>query len=322
MYKLRKKMNSSNILGLISILLAFFFSISLSSACEKQGKEESDIYKYLPEDTGDWKRNDIPQLYQGDDLYLYINGGAEIYQEYGFDRVTVQDYKSNKGKSLSLEIYQMSNSESAYGIFSFKRSGAGTKLDLGSEGRLDDYYLNFWKGKFLVTLTGFDEAEDTVRGLQIIARAVDGKIEDSGAKPSLLNLLPEKNIIDASIKYFRGNLGLYNINSYFAKSFPALKQGIKGDYTRGGTVYVIEYESAAQCSKKFEEAKLKFDENPLMSTTEKIEKTAIRLEDKEGNLIYVSSFQNYILIVDGAESDEQAAEMLSRIKKNKNDGVE
>ena len=322
MCNLRKKNNFSKILGLISVLLAFFFSIYLSSACEKQGKEESDIYKYLPDDTGDWRRDDTPQSYRGDDLYLYINGGAEIYHEYGFDRVTVQDYKSNKGKSLSLEIYEMSNSDSAYGIYTFKRSGGGTKLDLGSEGRLEDYYLDFWKGNFLVTLTGFDDAEDTVQGLQIIARAVDGKIEGSGAKPSLVNLLPEKNIIDASIKYFRGNLGLYNINLYFAKSFPALKQGIKGDYTRGGSVYVIEYESAAQCSIKFEEAKLKFDENSQFSTTEKVEKTAIRVEDKEGNLIYVSSFQNYILIVDGAESDEQAAEILSRIKKNKSDRVE
>ena len=50
---------------------------------------------YLPADNAaaGWAKDGAPQEFEGEDLYTYIDGGAEIYQEYGFRRVIVQDYE-------------------------------------------------------------------------------------------------------------------------------------------------------------------------------------------------------------------------------------
>ena len=43
-------------------------------------------------DAGSWKPEDEPQHVEGEDLFLLINGGAEIYHEYGFTQAAVQSY--------------------------------------------------------------------------------------------------------------------------------------------------------------------------------------------------------------------------------------
>jgi len=54
-----------------------------------------DFASYLPEISllDQWTPDRDPRLYEGEDLFAFINGGAEIYHEYGFERVIVQEYK-------------------------------------------------------------------------------------------------------------------------------------------------------------------------------------------------------------------------------------
>ena len=55
------------------LLLLFYSSKKLLSA-------QSDLYKYLPDEDKieGWKKDGSLQQYKGEDLYLYIDGGAEI----------------------------------------------------------------------------------------------------------------------------------------------------------------------------------------------------------------------------------------------------
>ena len=99
---------------------------------------------------------DEPQYVEGEDLFLLINGGAEIYHEYGFKQAVVQSYADDQDRSLNLEIYEMLDPAAGYGIFTFKRGKGGRDLELGDEACLQDYYLNVWKGDFLITFVGFD----------------------------------------------------------------------------------------------------------------------------------------------------------------------
>ena len=154
-------------------------ALSAAVACTSSARVGPDTLAALvPEDGAvpGWSRDGDLQEYVGEDLYTYIDGGAEIYQEYGFRRVVLQDFKNAAGKSVSLEIFEMETPEAAYGIFTFKRSGEGNNVPLGLGAELEDYYLNFWKGRYLVTLTGFDETSETLAGLQAVGGKVDEKI--------------------------------------------------------------------------------------------------------------------------------------------------
>jgi hypothetical protein len=208
--------------------------------------KEGQLRTYLPADniSSGWMKDGALQEYEGEDLYAYIDGGAEIYQEYGFRRVILQDYKNAKGKSVSLEIFEMETPAAAFGMFSFKRSGSGKVITLGAGAELEAYYLNFWKGRFLVTLTGFDEAPETVDGLTAIAEIVDSKIRDAGDVPGLVGALPAKGLRPGSVKYLKGLLGLNNIYPFYTARGLGFGEAARGVYENGATLLILDYGSA------------------------------------------------------------------------------
>ena len=83
-------------------------------------------------DTPSLRSGDLPGLeitrtghFDGKALYGYINGGAELYREYGFVDLTAQEMQI-EGHQLVAELYRMHDSLAAFGIFSaFRGDCAG-----------------------------------------------------------------------------------------------------------------------------------------------------------------------------------------------------
>ncbi|UCE21796.1 MAG: hypothetical protein JSV46_06175 [Candidatus Aminicenantes bacterium] len=303
--------------GYVTTLLLFSLFVMLSTSGE-YSSSATDLLKFLPStvEAGEWERDDSPQEYRGDSLYEYINGGAEIYHDYGFKQVVVQDFKNKSGKSISIEIFEMEDSESAFGIYTFKTSPEERKLALGSDARLSDYYLNFWKGNLLVTITGFDEDEETIEGLQELARAVDAKIKRKGERPHLVSALPEEGLFPTSIKYFQGNLGLYNSYPFFTKDVFYLKEAVKADYKGGYTVYIINSKETADAQDKFDDVVRSFEQSPKYTNLKQLEESLFQVEDSKGKRMFVSVYENSLFIVMGAVHPSQAKNIFSSIQNN------
>jgi hypothetical protein len=162
----------------------------------------------LPRALGEWTAERPPETFVGDELYMYINGGAEIYHEYGFDRVTVCDYQLGADK-VTVEVYTMAGS--AYGIYTYSRSAQGEAIALGNGGTLADYYLTFWSGPHLVVVTAQSpgvQARDKVLG---IAEALAGSIPQSGVVPALMDQLPVAQRLPGSEHYLRGRIAMRNL---------------------------------------------------------------------------------------------------------------
>jgi len=233
--------HTKTIAGLV-ILLGLSFV--LSGAVPDFGGE-GPLRGYLPGDDAapGWTKDGEPQEYEGEDLYTYIDGGAEIYQEYGFRRVILQDYKNDKGRSVSLELFEMETPAAAFGMFTFKRSGNGKTVGLGAGAELEAYYLNLWKGRFLVTLTGFDEGPETIGGILAVGRAVDSLIRDGGdaPAPALVAALPEKGLRPGSVKYLKGLLGLNNTYPFYSARGLAFGEAVRGIYENGATLIILDY---------------------------------------------------------------------------------
>jgi len=110
-----------------------------------------------PEKIGLWSADGVAEVYLGDELFIYINGGAEIYHEYGFEQVSVQRYQRGDNR-ISVEIYTMDGD--AFGIYSFARSSSGSSVNLGSGATAADYYLHLWSGHRLAVITAENEFQD------------------------------------------------------------------------------------------------------------------------------------------------------------------
>jgi hypothetical protein len=268
---------------------------------------------YLPDKTGEWLREGDPQEFRGDDLYLYINGGAEIYLEYGFSQVIVQDYRHTDGKEISLEIFEMADDASAYGIYTFKRSRTGQHLSIGDSAQLADYYLNFWAGRFCVTLTGFDESRKTQEGLKLIARAVSEQIKQRGGAPAIVSFLPEESRTVQGLKYFKGNLGLNNIYPRLLPSLSGFVEGVKGDFPGGVLAFILRYPDEETARKKLRAAKKELAENQNYRNFQEIEENLLAAQDKKSQWMFLTYSQRYILIFVGEFSVEAARKIFSEI---------
>jgi len=68
-----------------------------------------------------WERMGNPLLFSSEELFKLINGAAEVYYEYGFEKALNQEYIKDDTLSIIVNIFKMKNPEAGYGIFSFGR---------------------------------------------------------------------------------------------------------------------------------------------------------------------------------------------------------
>jgi len=274
------------------------------------------LTKYLPKsgEAENWKREGEPQYFEGEALYEYIDGGAEIYHEYGFKHVTVQDYVNPTGKSVSVEIFEMTNSESAYGIYTFKTHKAGRKLSIGGDAQLADYYLNFWKGNILVTLTGFDETSETRDGLLLLAKGIDAKLDLSGNRPQIVSHLPAENFVSQSMKYFKGILGLRNSHPFFALNIWAFEEGVKADYIEGYSVFFLRFKGSDQSFSQYEQLKKSYAEHPEYKVHKTSNTEIFTALDNRERRFFVSVHGTSIFLVLGDINHIQALQIFQKIQ--------
>lgn len=123
-----------------------------------------------------WRLDGEPQVHVGDALFELINGGAELYHRHGFVQALSAEYADGDGRSIALEIFEMSNVEGARRVFAEKAGGSGEAVDLGDEARLESYYMNLRTGPYLVTLTGFEGDPGTTEGIVALAGAVAAEL--------------------------------------------------------------------------------------------------------------------------------------------------
>jgi len=204
-----------------------------------------------PRESGEWKIDGEPQEFKGDDLYLYIDGGAEIYKEYGFVEVLAQEFKNAAGAGLSLEIFRMKDPAAAFGMYSFKRTAKGERVAIGAEGQLEDYYLNFWRDDYLVTITAYGGDGKSREGLLFLARAVAAKMRGAEAPPGLVAELPGEGLIKTGTRYFRGYIGFMNhYPSLGAEKF-RVEEGVRGDYASGASLFILRFGGADEAGRVF-----------------------------------------------------------------------
>jgi len=279
----------------------FLATLQIIDPVSEQERIQEDISVYLPqsEELKEWEPVGSARKFVGEDLYDLINGGAVIYYEYGFKQVITQEYAIKNGSSVNLEIYEMKNAASAYGIYSFKTGDEGEKMDVGSDALLEDYYMNFWKGNFLVTLTAYDSDKETLNGLLTIAATVAARIKKEGQRPLLVDVLPKENLESLNVKYIRGNLALSNNYEFDANGIFGVKEGVIGDYGNY-RIFLFKYDNEGECLKWFESARddLK-DSSRFDGFTDYGDDFS--MTDRVGNHVYGRRDLNYILIFMGAK---------------------
>ena len=275
--------------------------IAVSAAAQQA---PGDLSGYLPaggEGAG-WKLSEAPKNYRGDKLFVMINGGADIYHEYGFTQVLSAEYADVRGKSLTLEIYEMESPAAAYGIYTFTIGDGGKTLAIGQEALLEDYYLRFWKGNLLVTVIGQDSEEGTVQGVVSLAKAVDSRIARRGERPGLARMLLSEPLAFSRPKYVRGSLGVMTSYFFSTENIFRVREGMIGAVNDCQT-FVFRYADEGVSAGVYDHATTSLGVNPkYISPVPQGKRYSLIGRDNE--LVVIHQTGRYIVIVIGLNHDK------------------
>jgi hypothetical protein len=123
--------------------MVWIFMVAEIGEGEQKGKMNLEIS--LPVDAAGWTWDKEQKEYNSPKaLFDYMDGAAELYLAYGFQRLTVRKFEKSSQRPITLELYEMASSEDAYGLFSFDRQDEAVGIGQGSE--FGGGLLRFWKG--------------------------------------------------------------------------------------------------------------------------------------------------------------------------------
>lgn len=187
----------------------FVTLLSILLFCIISGETNIKSMDPFPEHIMGWELKSKPEIYEGDDLFLYINGGADIYHEYGFKRVTSGEYEKKGAGRISVEIYRMDDPLSAFGIFSFRTGGKWKESKNGNLYFHEEYYQNILIGSHLITITSIDINKETGKCIPVFRKVFEKRISGHITVPKHVGFL-KRNKYEKRI-YFEGDLGMMNI---------------------------------------------------------------------------------------------------------------
>lgn len=272
-----------------------------------------DLTAYLPSNAeiAGWKPAEAPQNYRGEELFRMINGGADVFHEYGFKQTLAADYLDTAGKAIKLEIYEMESPAAAYGIYTFRVGPEGKAAAIGQEALLEDYYLNFWKGNFLVTVVGPDPEEKTVQSITALAEAVAARIPKTGPRPELAELLLGEPLAFSRPKYIRGPLGLMSSYVFDTKNIFRVGEGLIGT-VEGCRAFVFRYADQDRSTEIYRQAMDSFKAGTRF-TDQVLSGERYSMKDRDKNFILVNRTGRYLTIVIGPDKEmvESIAEPLA-----------
>lgn len=220
-------------------------ALLLAGATSALGQSPGDsLLRLLPRpgDLHGWSTLEGPRIYNGEDLFQLIDGGAVLFLEYGYRRTVAVEYRDADDKSINLEIYEMQDPEGAYGIYSIRSGENGRAAEFGQESIVNSYFIMFWKSTYYITIGGSDTSAGCRRGLEMVAKAIDRNISTVGERPRILSLLPRRHLIKQS--FVRGTLGLSSIYMPELKDLSRFTEGTLGKYP-GYTLLLLSYGDSA-----------------------------------------------------------------------------
>ncbi len=162
----------------------------------------------LPDQAGALRLAGKRETYQGaDELFDYIDGGAEPYLRLNFVRVTAAEYTDGQNK-VRAGLWEFKTSDDAFGAFAKDRQG--DRVDLGDEGAMSGSSLWARCGPFMLSV--IDLGRTPADEVRVLAAAVLAALNEPPAKrPAVCRRLPAEGLDSDSVVFLRDELALFNL---------------------------------------------------------------------------------------------------------------
>ena len=208
------------------IVLAAVFMLTPSTAGAVDARD------YVPPSFSDtWVEKGRPAIFDRDNLFEHINGEAEIYFPYGFEKLESTTYESRFNPDLWIvaDVYKMGSGLDAFGIYSNYRRPDYSFIKIGAEGFVSPSQLLFYQDRYFVRVQVTGEAETEKRHLLDCARDISGRLPENHRPPPELEVFNVPGIVPKSERYVAKSLLGYDF----------FRRGIVADAGGGGVILQV-----------------------------------------------------------------------------------
>ena len=139
-----------------------------------------------------WEQAVPAREFVADNLFEYMDGNAEGYLIYGFVRMRGVTCKSGDD-SILIDVSEMTDAESAYGIFTANRDPNRPIAAISMGGQLQPRRATFCKDKYYVELAASPDKDHT-SALQAFVAEMEKRISGRTAPPEALAWFPAESL--------------------------------------------------------------------------------------------------------------------------------
>ncbi len=193
-----------------------------------------------------------PEAYRGPGLYTYMDGGADIFFEYGFTAAWLRRYQRG-GRELAVELFEMKDDVAANGIYTYmRRLGTEETIAGGCRGSLTDAQVQISRGRFFLVCRHAGPIADDGGLIRDLCSRLVARLEGTCGEGGLFAGLPKEGRVSGSEVFLAGPVGL-NIRPWLAPlERSGFERGWLADYETAGEVAQVllaEYSSAAEADR-------------------------------------------------------------------------
>jgi len=174
-----------------------------------------------------WRIEGKPIFYDRETLSDRIDGEAELYFPYGFDRMASARYAAEKspGAGMDVEIYRMGSPLDAFGMYANYRQKEGRSLAVAAESNLSGSQLFLYQGRHFVHIqvTGSEAADPDA--VAECARRIASRLPGNRNRPPEVAVFDRPETVKGTERYLPQSLLGYDF----------LNKGIMGDAVAEGT---------------------------------------------------------------------------------------
>jgi hypothetical protein len=219
----------------------------------------------LPPDgfLGAWKKVDAPKRFAQANLYGYIDGGAELFLEYGFEELTVQKYRKGADQ-FTVEAYRMTDGPAAAGVYMMKAGKETPAAGFKERHTANKYQLMLMRNRYFIVVNNLS-GSDALAAVQVkFASYIASKLPP--ASPIVeLQTLPREGMVPGSARLVRGAYGLQAVYTLGEGDILLLERKLTAataDYTSPKGAYTLilaTYSDPAQARRAFDYLKKNLD---------------------------------------------------------------
>lgn len=211
-----------------------------------------------------WKRSGRSATFIKADLFNHIDGGAELFLEFGFEKLSVQRYARGKSE-LTLEVYEMESPEAALGVYLMK-CGQETPVEgIRARNSGEKSQLTILKNKYFVYVNNFDGDAKNLAAMVAIGNMALESIRDVLAK-EWQEELPKAGLVGGSLRLIRGPVALQPFFTFGEGDILGLQGkifGVLADYRgEGNALYtrlIVPYPDQKQALSVYENLRANLD---------------------------------------------------------------